>query len=287
MFAGCSDWKELAKELMDQLSPDFMVSCLEAVAGGEAHPTGSSANYGLVEWLAAAWNSWGIPKIHQQEFFITLPLPPPDSELPNEVELIRRVTGLSLNDENSPTLGPYVYVNYARPADLTEFDRTHGRKKDAASLLCDSRLIAVARIEQCTRQSKVRALLNHCDCGPGGTPVPGHHPSALVLYPDIHNVIPPSMPVYPDGIGLPGDAPCLGHVCMSSVGGGNPGTPHLPSSVHIYEEDVLTPDLALTPILVQPIGYTQAVGILSHLSGPRIPDTWKRCMAERIGPSTD
>nr|UXN80909.1 metallopeptidase [Fasciola hepatica] len=321
MSTDCSDWKTWAEQLVKEISAEFMMSTLEEIAGEGAHPVGSDANYSLVEWLAATWKSWGIPLVKEQEFFVTLPMAPADGELPNEVVLIDLKTGLETSKESKssqcgqvahansllrsrnssqrlPTayqaysesgtaIGPYVFVNYASPQDLIEFDRAQGRTEGTPSLLCDSRLIAVARLSQGTRQSKVRSLHSHCKCGPQGTSIPGHHPAALVLYPDPVDVIPPSQPVYPKGLGLPGDAPVFGHVCMASVGGGNPGTPLLPSSEHIYEEDALVPGLALTSILVQPIGYDQAREILSHLSGPNIPQTWKGCLAARCGPSTD
>lgn len=130
--------------------------------------------------------------------------------------------------------GLYVFVNYSRPQDLIEFDRAHGRVEGVPSLLCDPRLIAVARLSQGTRQSKVNSLLSHCSCGPDGTAIQGHHPAALILYPDPVDVIPASQSVYPDGIGLPGDASVFGHVCMSLIGGGDPCTPFLPSSGELF-----------------------------------------------------
>ncbi|KAA3675747.1 N-acetylated-alpha-linked acidic dipeptidase, partial [Paragonimus westermani] len=188
---------------------------------------------------------------------------------------------------NGSADGRFVFVNYARPTDLVTFDLLQQRKFGEPSLLCHSDTIAIARLQLGGRQAKVRALMNHCNCGENGKPLPGHHPSALILYPDPQDSVAPKRPVYPDGPGLPGDAPVFGHICMSHVGGGNPNTPNLPSSSHIYEENYMLPGKALTPIPVQPIGYDDAAVILSHSSGPAVPVEWKGCLASNVGPSVN
>ncbi|CAH8536281.1 unnamed protein product [Dicrocoelium dendriticum] len=184
-------------------------------------------------------------------------------------------------------LGRFVFVNYCRSEDLVAFDLAQGRKAEEPSLLCSSDIIAVARLQMCTRQSKILSLMHHCKCGKNGQPLSDHHPAALVLYPDPADSVPSCHDIYPNGPGLPGDAPVFGHVCMAHHGGGNPNTPYLPSSPHVYETNAMTPGDALTLIPVQPIGYDDAAVILSHLSGPPIPTQWNGCLAARLGPSVD
>ncbi|TGZ61510.1 hypothetical protein CRM22_007940 [Opisthorchis felineus] len=328
-----TDWKELARQLYEQVSPDFLQEQLRTFAGGQPHPPGTIANRVLGERIASDWESWHIPIVRREEFFVTLPLGPSPSGPLNEVILTDAagskvifeaknyvstpsgqttpVSNLSHSEGNSAeatygnsdslsilpiyhaystngsVTGRFVFLNYCRPQDLVAFDKTQGRQKGQPSLLCSGKLTAIARLQKTTRQSKIRALFTHCDCGSDGSPVPGHHPSALVLYPDPQDTVSPHHPIYPDGPGLPGDSPVFGHLCMSHGGGGNPGAPHLPSSIHTYETHEMTPGKALTSIPVQPISYNDAAVILSHLSGPELPEEWSGCLATHLGPSHD
>ncbi|GAA50701.1 glutamate carboxypeptidase 2 [Clonorchis sinensis] len=272
-----TDWKELARQLYKQVSPNFLQEQLRTFAGGQPHPPGTIANRILGERIASDWESWHIPIVRREEFFVTLPLGPSPSGPLNEV-ILTDAAGSKVIFEAK---------NYGIPLDLVTFDKTQGRQKGQPSLLCSGKLTAIARLQKTTRQSKIRALFTHCDCGPDGSPVPGHHPSALILYPDPQDTVSPHHPVYPDGPGLPGDSPVFGHLCMSHGGGGNPGAPHLPSSIHTYETHEMMPGKALTSIPVQPISYNDAAVILSHLSGAELPEEWSGCLATHLGPSHD
>ncbi|CAL8097844.1 unnamed protein product [Calicophoron daubneyi] len=266
-----SSWRDIASHLSCLISPSFIQEQLRHFAVSDPHPVGSLRNCELAAEMAALWKTWGVPTVHSQEFFATLPLGPPQGGPWNQVLLTNEdgsvVFHQSQNYVTVPTdasshvdvrkgriatpakkvvtkrlpvyqaysccgsaFGRFVFVNYALPEDLRDFDEAHGRLEGEPSLLCDSSLIAVVRLGMCTRQSKIRALLNHCTCGPNGTPLGKHHPSVIVLYPDPEDFVAVSTLVYPNGPGLPGDAPVFGHVCMSRLGGGNPNTPFLPCS---------------------------------------------------------
>ncbi|CAH8581237.1 unnamed protein product [Heterobilharzia americana] len=297
-------WEEIAQNLCKNVSDTFLWEHLHKLCSGCPHPTGSKANYELAGMIETSWKEWGWPIVHRQEFSVTLPLGPPESGSWNEVLLTSRDGSLVIHRaQNSDpkndrlpvyqayscpgeVFGHFVFVNYANRKDLLEFDKLQSREKGQPSKLCDNNIIAIARLGSGTRQYKLKNLMEHCDCGDGNTPLPDHHPGALILYPDPSDFS-EDHSIYPNGNGLPGDAPVFGHINMKHDGGGDPTCTGLPSLPHIYRTDALVPGEALTQIPVQPIGYDDAKVLLSYLEGPNVPSGWETSLATHVGPSSE
>ncbi|CAH8570931.1 unnamed protein product [Schistosoma guineensis] len=313
-------WQEISQNLCKNVSDTFLLEYMHKLCGGNPHCSGSKGNYEIANFIERSWKEWGWPIVDRQEFYVTLPLGPPENGPWNEVlltnsdgtEVIHRaqnsVTVPSKSEICSPNVtvdnscsnqlpvyqayscsgesfGYFVFVNYARRKDLLLFDKLQGRKKCEPSHICNRNVIVIARLGNGTRQSKLKNLMEHCTCGQNNTSLPDHHPGALILYPDPQDFAVNGL-VYPSGKGLPGDAPVFGHMNMKYAGGGDPTCTGFPSLPHIYRTDTLVQGDALTQIPVQPIGYDDAKIFLSSLEGPTIPNDWDTRLATHLGPST-
>ncbi|CAH8856939.1 unnamed protein product [Trichobilharzia szidati] len=313
-------WEEIAVNLCKKVSDTFLREYLHTFCSGSAHPSGSKENNEIAGVIETSWREWGWPIVNRQEFYVTLPLGPPENgpwnevlltdesgshvlhraqnsvtTPPNCVELNGQLASVNSKNCHLPVyqayscsgeaFGHFVFVNYANRNDLLLFDKLQERKKGQPSLLCNKNIVVIARLGKGTRQSKLRNLMKHCDCGHNGDPLPDHHPGGLILYPDPSDFT-VNHRVYPDGSGLPGDAPVFGHINMKH-GGGDPNCTGFPSLPHIYKTDALVPGEALTEIPVQPIGYNDAKIFLSYLQGPSVPSDWEMSLARNLGPSSN
>ncbi|CAH8574056.1 unnamed protein product [Schistosoma margrebowiei] len=313
-------WQEISQNLCKNVSDTFLLEYMHKFCGGNPHCSGSKGNYEIANFIERSWKEWGWPIVDRQEFYVTLPLGPPENGPWNEVlltnsdgtEVIHRaqnsvtvppkseICSQNVTVDNSysnqlpvyqayscsgESFGYFVFVNYARRKDLLLFDKLQGRKKGEPSHICNKNVIVIARLGNGTRQSKLKNLMEHCTCGQNNTSLPDHHPGALILYPDPQDFAVNGL-VYPHGKGLPGDAPVFGHMNMKYAGGGDPTCTGFPSLPHIYRTDTLVQGDALTQIPVQPIGYDDAKIFLSSLEGPTIPNDWDTRLATHLGPST-
>lgn len=303
-------WENIADSLCAYVSSEFLREQLHIFANNGPHLAGSERNNELAGYIESVWKNWGWPIVRRQEFFVHLPLGPSDDKYLNEVVLTdfegNKVIHVSQNfvtvipSNNNPVnipvfqayscnanvTGSFVFINYGLVEDLDEFDKAQGRESGQPSVLCNSSLIAIARLGRSTRQAKLSNLLTHCTCGHNGTPLSNHHPKAIVFFPDPIDFVAQNTLVYPDGPGLPGDAPVFGNINMSGSGGGDPECSNRPSSLRSFREKTLVAGNALTSIPVQPIGYNDAKVILSYLDGAEAPKIWNSVFTNYIGPST-
>ena len=88
---------------------------------------------------------------------------------------------------------------------------------------CNGRVV-IARLGKGSRNSIGRNLFNHC------SKVMKHRMSGgLLIYPDPEEYVEQPSEVWPNGRGLPGDAPIFGNVAMKTIGGGDLATIDLPA----------------------------------------------------------
>uniref|UniRef100_T1ISE6 Peptidase M28 domain-containing protein n=1 Tax=Strigamia maritima TaxID=126957 RepID=T1ISE6_STRMM len=232
----------------------------------EPHIAGKLANKKYANHIKDLWQTWGIDNVHIEKFRVMLSYP--SNTKPNIVQLINRKNNKTLkiasesgDDELHPDLRPYlayspngtaegklVYVNYGRKED---FEYLHFNKS-----INLTGCIAIMRMGQIHIANKIKFAE---DFGIVGT----------ILYPDpidyVHGV-----PIYPDGLGLPGDGIIRGSLNLLP---GDPITPIQPATEYAYRQSKVM--FSIPRIPVQPISYNNALKFMNDMDGPPGNESWK------------
>ncbi|VDL96710.1 unnamed protein product [Schistocephalus solidus] len=178
-------------------------------------------------------------------------------------------------------LGRPVFINYGRTSDFKTFSASHPRAGD----LCSRDVVVVVRQGWTGFSSKLSALVDFCrGVKPPECSAEQCLPSAMLIYPDPADAVPPSGAIFPEGIGLPGDAPIFRTASMAQLGGGDAQTPFLPAIEEVYKTEDFEKATLMT-IPVQSISYNDAEKIFETMTGPPVPRDWSPCMPRFLGPS--
>ncbi|XP_071506201.1 N-acetylated-alpha-linked acidic dipeptidase 2-like [Diadema antillarum] len=249
------------------------------------HMAGTAAEKENAEKLVEQWRSYGFDSVRLLDYKVLLAYP--DKDNPNKVMItengeVNFTTALQEEilrpEDDHPDVvppfnaysakgepeGPLVYVNYARSED---FDWLAKNRPDINITGC----IAIARYGKVFRGNKV---LNAQTAGAVG----------IILYSDPADyAIDGDISVYPDNWWLPDTGTQRGNVHVSDAKGDpvTPGYPAKPYMFRIREEET-----ALPKIPAHPIGYGDALRLLSEMTGDEVPRDWRGSLdvTYRFGP---
>ncbi|KAL5112874.1 N-acetylated-alpha-linked acidic dipeptidase 2 [Taenia crassiceps] len=301
-----SNWRDVYRELQDQLPKGFPLKQLSYFAGWRLHQGGTYESSQLAGKQLQDWKRWGWPIVKTVNFTVRLPRGPPEGGPWNEVAILERSThtrlqsaqnyvtfnctdrrphgnGTCLSEENftvpaycgfagaGSATGRPVFVNYARGEDLAVFT--------SAQDLCLQDIIVVARHGYKSYGSKVRQVMKRC-ASLGSSTLPG----GMIIYRDPKDSV-PDIKVYPEGIGLPNDGVAY-RVSSLSKRGGDSETPGFPAIDGVYKIE-RAEDQAVTPFPVQTINYNDAEVIINGFGGKPIPKAWEPSTIKFMGPEGD
>uniref|UniRef100_A0AAY4DEH0 glutamate carboxypeptidase II n=1 Tax=Denticeps clupeoides TaxID=299321 RepID=A0AAY4DEH0_9TELE len=249
------------------------------------HLAGTEQNLKLAKEIANEWEKFGLDSVELVSYDVLLSYPKP--EQPNYISILNQfgneIFNTSLTEPVpegyegvSDIVPPYnafsakgqpegelVYVNYGRTEDFFQLERDMG-------INCSGKIV-IARYGKIFRGNKVK---NAILAGAKG----------IILFSDPADYCAPGVDVYPSGWNLPGRGAQRGNV-LNLNGAGDPLTPGYPAKEYTYraEQDE---GVGLPKIPVHPIGYSDAVHLLTNMGGPHPPDSWKGALniSYQIGP---
>jgi N-acetylated-alpha-linked acidic dipeptidase len=245
------------------------------------HHVGSAYDKDNAEWILARFQEWGWDAAIER-FDVLFPTPKE-----RHLELVEpskftakleepTVAGDATSGQKSEQLpsynaysidgdvtAPLVYVNYGRPEDYLQLERFGVSVRGA---------IVIARYGQSWRGIKPKVAGEHGAVG-------------CIIYSDPKDDGYSVGPVFPDGPMRPGAGVQRGSVMDMPVYPGDPLTPGVgatPGARRLALDQATT----LTKIPVLPISYADAQPLLSAMTGPIAPDSWRGALpiTYRLGP---
>uniref|UniRef100_A0A2C9MAV3 Aminopeptidase NAALADL1 n=1 Tax=Biomphalaria glabrata TaxID=6526 RepID=A0A2C9MAV3_BIOGL len=272
--------------IIQNVDVNFLQTLLKNFSS-KARMAGTESGSELANMIRDMWASSGLDNVHLSTYKVLLSFP--NQSDPNKVELVNKTTGkivftsnsfepgLTTEDQNksfisynafSPAgtvLGSIVYVNYGTVEDFQYL--TQNLSMDL------SKKIVIARYGIISASKKVYNAEQY-------------NASAIVLYSDPADVNrdserQSSESAYPNSWWLP-----KGGIQRDTVNYdyGDPDTPGYPSTN--YNLPIDPSKRALTKIPCQPVSYSDALILLSNLSGSVSPEHWHGALPieYRIGP---
>ena len=238
----------------------------------EPHLAGLERDEWLAGWIAQEWRDVGLDEVRQEGYNVLLDYP--NKEKPNYVRMFdpagtetwrSHYKEEGVDDENfidafnaysksGKISGQPLYVNFGTIGDFQWLKENYG--DIAKGKIC------LARYGQIFRGNKAENAANFGCVG-------------LVIFMDPSMVAQEGTDeanVYNNTFWMPGTAVQRGSLALSD---GDPETPNWPSVEHAYRLDSEDRAEFLPSIQVQPVGYTDALQILSNMTGPVAPASWQ------------
>jgi N-acetylated-alpha-linked acidic dipeptidase len=245
------------------------------------HHVGSPYDKDNAEWILARFKEWGwdaqierfdvlfpTPKDRTLELIeptkFTAKLEEPALALdPTSGQKAEQLPSYNAYSIDGDVTAPLVYVNYGRPEDYEQLDRLGISVRGA---------IVIARYGQSWRGIKPKVAGEHGAVG-------------CIIYSDPRDDGFAADAVFPAGPMRPSDSVQRGSVMDMPVYPGDPLTPGV-GAIEGAKRLAIKDATTLTKIPVMPIGYADAQPLLSALTGPVGPETWRGGLpiTYRIGP---
>src|SRR5277367_154085 len=246
------------------------------------HNVGSPYDKDNAEWILAKYKEFGFDA-HIESFSVLFPTPkerlvelvdggprfkaklqePPLPEDPTSGQTVEQLPTYNAYSIDGDVTGPLVYVNYGLPEDYEMLARRGISVKGA---------IVIARYGHSWRGIK---------------PLVGAENGAIgcIIYSDPRDDGYSGGEVFPKGPMRPGEGVQRGSVQDSSIFMGDPLTPGY-GATKDAKRVALKNAQTLTKIPVQPISYSDALPLLSAITGPTAPPEWRGGLGitYRIGP---
>jgi N-acetylated-alpha-linked acidic dipeptidase len=245
------------------------------------HHVGSDYDRDNAEWILAKFKEWGW-NAQIERFDVLFPTPKERRlELVEPMKFTARLEEPTLaidptsgqKSEQLPSYNAYsidgdvtaplVYVNYGRPEDYQQLDRLGITVRGA---------IVIARYGQSWRGIKPKVAAEHGAIG-------------CLIYSDPRDDGYATGPVFPEGPMRPRDGVQRGSVMDIPVYPGDPLTPGVGATA-TARRLALNEVTVLTKIPVLPISSADAQPLISALTGPTAPESWRGALplTYRIGP---
>ena len=238
----------------------------------EPHLAGLERDEWLAGWIAQVWRDIGLDEVRQESYSVLLDYP--NKEKPNYVRMFDNagketwkshykedgvddenfIDAFNAYSKNGKISGQPLYVNFGTIADFKWLEEKY--QDIAEGKIC------LARYGQIYRGNKAENAANFGCVG-------------LVIFMDPSMVAQEGTDdanVYNNTFWMPGTAVQRGSLALSD---GDPETPNWPSVDHAYRLDSEDRAQYLPSIQVQPIGYTDALQILSNMNGTEAPPSWQ------------
>lgn len=226
------------------------------------HVAGQTSGREIANTIQIQWSHNGLDDVRIESYLVLLPYPPSNGS--NTVSIVDDVANHTvdvLSDVPRTTelkpffaysgigtaTGKLVYANYGRQEDFQHLDALNVTVNGS---------IVIMRLGKSHRGDKVRWAEERGAIG-------------ALLYPDPAEYV-SNFKLYPEGLGLPGNAVVYGSLKTYP---GDPETPGLPSIDAAYRLPRGS-NLGLRSIPAQPISYNDARKLLSKMEGPDPPAEW-------------
>jgi N-acetylated-alpha-linked acidic dipeptidase len=271
-------WEEKMRRIP---SPENLRAYMQRLSA-RPHNVGSPYDKDNAEWIAAKFKEFGLDT-HIETFDVLFPTPkerlvelvdggprfkaklqePPLAEDPTSGQTAEQLPTYNAYSIDGDVTGPLVYVNYGLPEDYEMLARRGISVKGA---------IVIARYGHSWRGIKPLVGAEHGAIG-------------CIIYSDPRDDGYSGGEVFPKGPMRPGEGVQRGSVQDSSIFMGDPLTPGY-GATKDAKRVALKNAQTLTKIPVQPISYSDALPLLSAITGPTAPPEWRGGLGitYRIGP---
>jgi N-acetylated-alpha-linked acidic dipeptidase len=271
-------WEEKMRRIP---SPENLRAYMQRLSA-RPHHVGSPYDKDNAEWIAAKFKEFGLDT-HIETFDVLFPTPkerlvelvdggprfkaklqePPLPEDPTSGQTAEQLPTYNAYSIDGDVTGPLVYVNYGLPEDYEMLARRGISVKGA---------VVIARYGHSWRGIKPLVGAEHGAIG-------------CIIYSDPRDDGYSGGEVFPKGPMRPGEGVQRGSVQDSSIFMGDPLTPGY-GATKDAKRVALKNAQTLTKIPVQPISYSDALPLLSAITGPTAPPEWRGGLGitYRIGP---
>lgn len=257
-FKYCSENSDFLK---DKIRPDGIREFLINLSL-KSHVAGTTAGSEVATTIQRHWERSFLDDVRLEKYLVLMSYPPENGT--NSVLVLDEATkAVTANLTNRPTnsevkpylaysangnvTGKLVYANYGRREDFEMLEKSNVSADGS---------IVIMRLGKAHRGDKVRWAAQNGAIG-------------VLLYPDPADYV-GDRELFPEGLGLPGDAIVYGSLKTYP---GDPETPGLPSIESAYRPPFGS-DMGLPKIPAQPISYNDARTLLGMMAGPASPDDW-------------